>query len=101
MAFCLQGLTRQERSTVLLRADSVLLELLGGVRARRADGGGGGGDVPLALPELVHQEGSFRRSLEVLQGGGRLGSARRLARPMQDVRQVRGLDFLFGNHDEQ
>src|SRR5215813_2170064 len=56
---------------VLLLADAVLLELLVQVRAGSADGVGGGGDVPLVVAQLLHQEGALGGLLEVAQRGGR------------------------------
>src|SRR5262245_25379985 len=60
-----QALTRAERLPVLLLADPVLLELLVQIRARGADGGGGGRDVPLVLLQLRDQERALGGLLEV------------------------------------
>ena len=61
---------RSEALAVLLLADAVGLELLVEVRARRADGGGGGRDVPAALAQLLDQERALGAFLEVAQRRG-------------------------------
>src|SRR5688572_24505486 len=81
---------------VLLLADRVLLELLVQVRARGPDRGGGGGDVPAALAQLLHDERALGRGLEVLQrAGGLSGGGAGVgghARAPQHVGEMLGLD---------
>src|SRR5438093_8052999 len=72
-------------SAVLLLADPVLLELLVEVRARGADGVGGGGDVPLVLAELLDEERPLGRFLEVAERARGLGRAGRASRLSQHI----------------
>src|SRR5947209_2866853 len=89
---------------VLLLADAVVLELLVQVGARGADGGGGSGDVPAALAQLLDQEGALGGFLEVLErargfGGGSATGAT-VGGAAQHVGQVLGADLVLRDHDK-
>src|SRR5919197_5866224 len=74
------GGERRRRSAVLFLADPVLLEFFVEVGTRCADGRRRGRDVPLALAQLLDEEGALGRLLEVAQRRGALDRGRALAR---------------------